>query len=38
MGKIRREGNYTSQKKKFNGGINWEMKKMDTQFLTATKQ
>jgi hypothetical protein len=34
----RRDGNYSPKKKKIQYRIQQEMKKMDTQFLTSTKQ
>jgi hypothetical protein len=37
MGKRRRDGT-TLLKKIIQYGIQWELKKMDTQFLTPTKQ
>jgi hypothetical protein len=39
MGRRRRDRNHSPQKKKKNQSrIQWEMKKMDTQFLTSTRQ
>jgi hypothetical protein len=37
MRRRRRDGNNSPQKKKIQYKIQWEMKKMDTQFLTSTK-
>jgi hypothetical protein len=37
MGRRRREGKYSTQKK-IQYRIQWEMKEMGTQFLTLTKQ
>jgi hypothetical protein len=38
MGRRRRDRNHSPQKKKNQSRIQWEMKKMDTQFLTSTRQ